>query len=255
MKTLLRATLLLVILLVLALLLGQAGMVPVPVTVTIGTLQLQTTAPVAITLALTLLLGVFYLGRLTGWMLRLPTKWLNRRKVAAADAIADGYTSLAMMNNTAATQHLGTISTSNPALNDLLTLLRVHTNTITPTQANQALANARLAPVAALYLARNAAQLADWPEVKRLTSIGRQSAPNNLPLQTLQFKALVNLNDPAAQSLLPIFKTTLGSEHHKLLTQILQGPTALTAGPVLGSPWVRAVQAWLPTPSDTFPTE
>lgn len=255
MNTVLRAFLLFVLLLTLALLLGQAGTVPIPVNLTLGTLVLQTTAPVAITLVIALLLFVFYLGRLTGWMMRLPRKWLNRRKVAAADAIADAYASLALHDIPATTKHIADVSTENLALADLLTLLRLHTATLSPTQGRAALENCRLAAVTALYLARHAAAQADWPEVKRYTTIGRKHAPQNLPLLTLQFKSLVNTNDPKAAELLPAFKSNLDSENHKLLTQVIHGPNAITARPVLDSSWVRSVQAWLPTPSDTFPTE
>jgi len=258
MSTLLRAFLLFIILLALALLLGQASTGPIPVTLTLGTLSLGTTAPVAITLVIALLLLAFYFGRFTSWVLHLPRRFLNYRKVAAADAIADAYAALALQDLPTTGKLITDVRTENAALSDLLILLHLHTATISPTQAQASLSNPRLAAITALYLARHAAAQSDWNEVRRLTAIGRKYAPHNLPLLTLQFKALVNLNDPAAADLLPALKSHLGSPRHKLLTQVIQGSGVITTRPnvtMLDSPWVKSIQTWLPTPSDTFPAE
>ena len=252
MNAVLRAFLLFTILLVLVLLLGQAGSMPLPVTLTINTLVLKTTAPVAITLAVIILLLAFYAGRLTGWMLRIPHKLLSRRKTAAAENIANAYTALALHDLPLAVKQVNDLKTDNSALQDLISLIQLHTATITTTQAQKNLTNPRLSALTALYLARSAATQLDWPEVKRLTTIGRQTVPQNLPLLTLQFKSLVNLNDSSASELLPVLKPHLGPHRHKILSQLLQAnPTPTT----LNDPWTKSFQSWLPDSSDTFPSD
>lgn len=254
MNTVLRAFLLFVILLVLALLFGQAGSVPIPVSLQLGDLTATTTAPVAIVVLLAVLLAAFYAGRFTGWLMRLPRKFLNRKRRAVAEVLADAYAALALQDSARAAKIIEEIKQPDiPAHDDLLALLQLHTATLPNARAKDNLTNPRLAPITALALAHGAAKKDDWAEVKRLTTIGRQHAPTNLPLLTLQFKALLNLNEPEAAELLPALKPHLGATRHKLLTQIVQGPTALTARPVLDNAWVKTFQQWLPTDSDTFP--
>lgn len=252
----LRAFLLFVILLALALLLGQAGTgTPIPVSLQLGTLQLQTTAPVAITLAIAVLLLAFYAGRLAGWLIRLPNRLHRRQKTAVTAALADAYAAFALADLPAVTRHLNAVKPQDEAQADLANLLSLQTATLSTHQVQKLLENPRLAALAAISLARGAALQANWAEVRRVTIIGRRHAPQNLSLLTLQFKALVNLNDPATSELLPTLKPILGAERQKLLTQIIQGPNAITARPMLDSHWVRAIQAWLPTPSDVFPAD
>ena len=251
MNVVLRAVLLFLVLLVTVMLLGQSGGAPLPVALTVNTTVFTTTAPVAITIVLAVLLTAFYLGRLTGWLVRLPHKMLNRRKIAPADSLADAYTALAMNDVALATRHLTDLKPDHPALQDLTSLAQLQTHTLPPSQAQKNLTNPRLAAVTALSMARSAAASSDWPEVKRLTTVGRQHAPQHHELLTLQFKSLVNLNDPAATDLLPALKSHLGPDRHKLLAQILQtNPNPA----ILSDPWVKSFQQWLPTGSGTFPS-
>jgi hypothetical protein len=253
MNTALRAFLLFVILLVLALLLGQAGTVPIPVSLQIGSLTAQTTAPVAITLGLTILLVAFYLGRLTGWLTRLPGKWLNRKSSQVADRIADAYAAYYLANPTLAHQHLAGLKPDTPAHADLIHLLELQLPPLPPLLSDRHLANPRTAALTALAYAHAAAAQADWAEVKRLTTLGRPFAPENPRLLVLQFKALVNTNDPAATEALPSLKPLLGRPRHQLLSQIISNPTALAARPLPDQKWLKSLEIWLATPSDVFP--
>lgn len=259
MNTVLRAFLLFAILLVLALLLGQAGSIPVPISVQLGTLSLQTTAPVGITLVVAILLLSFYAGRFTGWLLRLPRHLHNHRKQTVAETLADAYTAYTLADFPTATKLVNSLKpealAENAAYADLASLLALQLGQMTPQHAQKLLENPRLVVPAALFLARFAAAQENWTEVRRVTIIGRRHAPGDIHLLALQFKALVNLNDPLATELLPALKTPLGPQRHKLVTGALQGPNALTARPLLDSPWIKAFQEWLPTPSDTFPAE
>ncbi|RZK98925.1 MAG: heme biosynthesis protein HemY [Rubrivivax sp.] len=252
MNTVLRALILFILLAVLALLLGTVAQGPLPVVVQVAGLTIQTTAPIAVIGVLAAFMLAFYLGRLTGWMLRLPRSWFRRKQAEVSARVADAYAAASMGNATLAQQLLTDLKPEDPALADLATILALQTSPL-PAFSEKTLANPRLAALTALTYARVTAAAANWEETLRLATIGRQHAPQNAYLLTLQFKALVNLNNPDASELLPTLKPLLGTARHKLLVQIIQGPTALTARPTLDSAWVRAFQQWLPTGSDIFP--
>lgn len=252
MNTVLRAVLLFALLAVLALLLGTVAQGALPVTLQVNAVTLQTTAPIAIIGVLAILCLAFYLGRLTGWMIRLPRSWFRRKQAEVSAKVADAYAAASMGNTTLARQLVTDLKPEDPALADLITVLTLQGAPL-PAFTEKSLANPRLAALTALTYARVRATENDWVEVLRLTTVGRQHAPDNSALLTLQFKALVNTNDPQATDLLPALKPLLGPTRHKLLTQVIQGPTALTARPTLDSKWVKAFEHWLPTASSQFP--
>ena len=252
MDTVFRAFILFVILGLLALMLGMAGQAPLPVSLQIDTLRLQTSAPIAIIAVLAMLMLAFYCGRLTGWMIRLPRHWFRRKQAGVPARIADAYAAAAMGNTTLALQQLEGLKPEDPAHTDLIRMLALQSSPLPPLSEKN-LTNPRLAPLTARTYAQAAASAANWPETLRLTTIGRQYNPENTSLLTLQFKALVNLNSPEATDLLPALKPLLGPTRHKLLAQIINGPTALTARPTLDHKWVKSFEQWLPNGSDTFP--
>ncbi len=258
MKSLLTATAVLVALGLTAWALALFSTSPLPVTLSIGSLQLQTSLPVAAVVGLIVLVLAFYAGRLAGWLLRLPRTLLHIRRRKAGQQLAQAYAALFLHNTAAAMPHLEGFhpdTETHALLADLLHLaahLQAHTM---PPKLEHHLANPISAPLAAWAAARHAATQTDWPEVARLTALGREHAPRHLPLLVLQFKALVNLGDPQATTLLPALKPHLSTPSFRLLTELLQGPTALTARPVLDNPWVTTFQAWLPTPSEDLPDE
>ncbi|PZP39692.1 MAG: hypothetical protein DI585_03375 [Pseudomonas fluorescens] len=256
MKTALHAILIFIILLMAVLLLGQLGSAPMPVSITIAEHTATTTAPVAILVGLMVIIAAFYLGRFTGWMLRLPNSMLRRRRENANSHLADAYAAFAMNDGPTALKHLKAYTPDSEIhadLADLLTLQLPADPTSPPPFLEKKLANPRLAALASLVAARFYAQQNQWDEVARITAIGRQHIPTNPALLVLQFKALVNTNSPQAGDLLPALKPQLGAERTKLLGLILQGPNTLTARPLLDTRWVKSIQTWLPTASETFP--
>ncbi len=252
MSTVLRAFILFTLLALLALLLGTVAQGPLPVTLQVAQVTLQTSAPVAIIAVLAAFMLAFYLGRLTGWMIRLPRSWFRRKQAEASGKVADAYAAASMGNHTLARQLLADVKSEDPALADLATILALQSTPLPPF-TEKSLTNPRLAALTALTYARVAASASNWEETLRLTTTGRQYAPQNQYLLTLQFKALVNLNNPEASELLPALKPLLGPTRHKLLAQIIQGPTALTARPTLDNKWIKAFEQWLPTGADIFP--
>ncbi len=256
MKSALTATLVLTVLLVVAWLLALWGTAPLPITLTIDTTVLHTSVPVAIMLVLAVLVFVFYLGRLTGWFLRLPGTLLHIRNRKAGQQLIDAYTAYLLEDLAEAQKRLNGFKADNEThaiLADLLRLRDNLDNATMPDKLEKHLANPSTALLSAWAGARAAAYQSQWDEVSRITVLGREQAPNHLPLQVLQFKALTNLGDAQASTLLPLLKNKLGAANTKLVGQILQGPDALAARPILESRWVKDFEAWLATPSEDLP--
>jgi len=261
MRTAVHAILLLGLLILLAFLMAQVGTMPLPVVATVGDLTLTTTAPVAAVLLLAALLAAFYLGRFTGWLRRLfrriPTSHAQKKRESAAETFADAFAAYELSDFPTMEKHLNTLGAdpfpTDPSLTDVHTTLSIATSRFPPAALEKYLTYPRLAPLAALHLARHFAAKANWKEVLRVTTAGREHNPRNTSLLTLQFKALVNTGNPEAQDLLPALKPLLGPKRLKLITTILAGPTSLTARPVLEDPFTRTFQAWLDTPAETWP--
>lgn len=256
MKSVLTALAVLAALLAVAWLLALGGTAPQPITLTIGTTQLQTSLPVALILTFIVLVLMFYLGRLVSWLLRLPGTWQHLRHRKAGQQLIEAYNAYLQNNPTEAQKHLANVTpdTETHAILANLLRLRGHLDAATrPEKLEVSLANPSTVVLAAWAAARAAAQDADWPEVARLTALGRAHAPQLPALQNLQFKALVNTGSPQAANLLPLLKPRLGAEYTKLAEHLLQGPTTLTARPLLESRWVKAFEHWLTTPSEDLP--
>lgn len=252
MNTVFRAVILFMLLAVLALLLGTVGQAPLPVAVQIGTLTLTTSAPIAIVAVLAAFMLAFYLGRLTGWMIRLPRSWFRRKQAEAFTKITDAHAALAMGNPTLARQLVDNLKPDDTTQADLIQLVSLQSPPLPPLNEKN-LANPRLAALTALTYAQAAANAFDWEETLRLATLGRQFAPENAHLLTLQFKAMVNLGNPRVTELLPALKPLLGPTRHKLLATVITGPNTLTARPTLDNTWVKSFEKWLPTGSAVFP--
>ncbi len=256
MKSALTALIVLALLLTTAWLLALWGTAPLPVTLTLGGTVLNTSVPVAIMLVLAVLVLTFYLGRLTGWFLRLPSKLLHIRNRKAGQHLIEAYSTYLLEDSAEAIKRLSSFTPDTEIHALLADLLRLRTNLDTATMPDKLethLANPSTAVLAAWAGARAAAHQADWSEVARISALGRRYAPHHQPLRVLQFKALTNTGDPQASTLLPLLKDDLGAANTKLVGQILQGPDALTARPILESRWVKDFEAWLATPSEDLP--
>ncbi|TKW60883.1 MAG: heme biosynthesis protein HemY [Blastochloris viridis] len=256
MKSAFTAILVLGLLLVVAWLLALWGTAPLPVTLTINTTVLHTSVPVAIMLVLAVLVLTFYVGRLTGWFLRLPGQLLHIRNRKAGQQLIDAYSAYLLEDLTEAQKRLKDFKADTETHAILADMLRLRDNLDTatmPERLEKHLANPSTVVLAAWAGARAAAHQSQWDEVARITALGREHAPQHLPLRVLQFKALCNLGDPQASTLLPLLKTDLGAANTKLIGQILQGPDATTARPLLESRFVKDFELWLATPSEDLP--
>lgn len=256
MKSALTAILVLTLLLLAAWLLALWGTAPLPVSLTLGTTVLHTSLPVAIMLVLALLVLTFYLGRLTGWFLRLPHTLLHIRNRKSGQHLLDAYGAYLLGDSADIRKHLNGFKPDNEIHALLADMLRLRENLDTaamPDKLEKHLAHPATVVLAAWAGARAAAHQAQWDEVARITAHGREHAPHHRPLKVLQFKALANLGDPQAATLLPLLKNEFGAAHTKLVSHILQGPDALAARPLLESRWVKDFEAWLATPSEDVP--
>jgi len=256
MKSAFTALLVLAILLVVAWLPALWGTAPLPVTLTIDNIVLHTSVPVAIMLVVALLVLTFYLGRLTGWFLRLPGTLLHIRNRKAGQQLIDAYTAYLLEDLTEAQKRLNGFKPDNETHALLADMLRLRDNLDTatmPEKLEKHFAHPSTVVLAAWAGARAAAHQSQWDEVARITAIGREYAPQHLPLRVLQFKALTNLGDPQASTLLPLLKTDLGASNTKLIGQILQGPDATTVRPLLENRFVKDFELWLTTPSEDLP--
>lgn len=257
-----RAVLILILLAIMALLLARVGQAPIPVSFQWGTLAISTTAPVAAALLLLVAMVIFYLGQLSLWLIRLPgtlgSRYTSRKRQSAMESLTQAFSALAAGDAASARKFSRNVKlegeTTGPAAN-LATLLALHLNQLGPLEAEQHLANPVIGPAVALHLTRQAAAAGNWAEVLRLADLGLRALPKHPAFTVLRFKALVNLNDPAAPKALATVKPYLSRTQLTLLTALLDGPTAVNARPVLDNPWVRSFQAWLPTASETFPPE
>lgn len=258
MKSLLRALAILICLLALLFLLAKSGTTPVPVVLQWDKTTLTTTAPVAITFALLLFFVMFYLGRLVSWLAGLPRQLRSlmegRRVLTTWEALTQGYASL-MMNDTAAAIRIANNLRPAPHEAGLVTLLKLQTNRLTEAEAQSHLTDPIIGPLVNLHFARLNARTGNWAVVKSYTTPGLALTPGHPVLNTLHFKALVNLNDPAAVDFLPNIKPFLTRNTYQLLSTIIAAGITTPHAAALSHPWVRAFQKWLPTANETFPDE
>jgi hypothetical protein len=257
----LRAILIVALVALMAFLLAHVGQVPVPVTLQWGTLSLSTTAPVAATIILFLVLVIFYIGQFSLWLFNLPASiaeaFSHRKRRSSMESLTQAFSALAAGDAASArkfSQNIKLEEASGPAAN-LATLLALHLNQLGSLEAEKHLNNPTIGPAIALHLTRQAAAAGNWAEVLRLSETGLRLLPKHPAFTVLHFKALVNLGNPAAAKAVGSVKHLLTRNQVTLLTALLDGPTALNARPVLDNPWVRALQAWFPTASETFPVE
>jgi HAMP domain-containing protein len=136
MKSALTALLVLAFLLVVAWLLALWGTAPLPVTLILGTTVLNTSVPVAIMLVLAVLVLTFYLGRLTGWFLRLPGTLLNIRNRKAGQHLIDAYNAYLLEDSAEAIKRLSHFTPDTEVHALLANLLRLRDNLDTATRRN-----------------------------------------------------------------------------------------------------------------------
>lgn len=256
---LLRALAILTCMVALLVLLAKSGTTPVPVSVQWNTTTLSTTAPVAITFGLLVLFITYYFGRLTAWLLNLPATiraYIQGRRVMSTwEALTQGFASLAMGEKSAAIRIANTLRPA-PHERGLVTLLKLQTGELTETEAQSFLTDPTLGPLINLHFARHHARAGKWRMVRTYTTPGLALNPSQPVLNTLHFKALLNLGeDEAAVSFLPNIKPQLTRNTYQLLSTIIAAGITTPHAAALSHPWVRAFQKWLPTPSETFPDE
>lgn len=262
MNQVLRAVLILALLAIMAFLLARIGQNPIPVSLQWGTLSVSTTAPVASALLLLAALAIFYFGQVSLWFIRLPGVFAdiaaNRKHRSAMENLTRAFSALAAGDAASARKFSRNVALDakpdTPAAH-LATLLALHLNQLGALEAEKHLADPVIGPAVVLHLTRSAAAAGNWAEVLRLSELGLRTLPKQPALLVLHFKALVNLGNPAAPKAVGSVKHLLTRSQATLLAALMGGPNAVNARPVLDNPWVRSLQAWFPTASETFPPE
>lgn len=253
-----RALAIILCLLLLLALLAKTGTHPIPVSLQWDATVFSTTAPVAIIFTLIVLTLTFYLGRAVTWVLQLPQMLRalieGRRLQSTWEALTQGYTSLYLGESAAARRIANTLRPTEHE-KSLVTLLKLQTDELTEAEAQSFLTDPILGLVVNLYFARRNAKAGKWNTVKTYTTYGLGLNPGHPVLNTLHFKALLNLNDPGAVEFLPNIKPLLTRNTYQLLSTIIAAGITTPHAAALSHPWVRAFQKWLPTENETFPDE
>ncbi|MBI1308585.1 MAG: hypothetical protein GC129_01825 [Proteobacteria bacterium] len=255
----LRALAILVALVAMLLLLARTGAEPVYVSLTWDKTTFSTTAPVAITFMLIAIVMVFYAGRFIGWLANLPhvlrAALTGHQHHSVWGQLVEGYTALYLGNTKAATKAAQKLPTNHPMAGPLITLMRLQTDQLSPSQAEAFLRHPILGPVVTLHFARRAATQKNWESVKHYSAAGLKLQPNQTSLINLHFKALLNTNDDAAITFLPQVKPQLSKSTYQLLSTVVAAGITTPHAAALSHPWVKAFQKWLPTASEVFPDE